>query len=320
MKYFASLFALFLAHDVHASPYYLRSNTQALANSLQRAESIPKMWKDSGYLEVKNTYLTLPFYTKLYEAFDLFIEELKQNSALQLQLSQAEQKFRASDTGKFFCSVPLGAKDRTQCAEKDNKYYFQFTQKYGHMLKEKLPDLFLQHPILNSFFDKLQIVHESCEHMFNQILHHVHGQDHVLDKVMRKGEKMAIVLKILTYYGENNSGTSPHYDKSGVTLILDNDDKGPESFVLCPYRAQFESSKLAPVTRLYQKNTCQSSAVLIPGTLLKHLGSEIMPTPHAVRSFQKTVRHALIAFALTPDTDVSGVSSQIIHKHLVPEL
>jgi hypothetical protein len=320
MKYFTSFFALFLAHDVHASPYYLRSHTRALVNSLKRAESIPKMWKDSGYLEIKNTYLTLPFYTKLYEAFDLFIEELKQNPSLQLQLSQAEQSFRASDAGKFFCSVPLGAKDRTQCAEKDNKYYFQFTQKYGHMLKKTLPDLFLQHPILNKFFGKLQTVHQSCEHMFDQILDHMHGQDSVLDKVMRKEGKLAIVLKVLTYYGENNSGTSPHYDKSGLTLILDNDDEGPESFVLCPYRDQFESFKLAPVTRSYQKNTFQSSAVLIPGTLLKHLGSQIMPTPHAVKSFQKTVRHALIAFALTPDTDVSGVSSQIIHKRLVPEL
>jgi hypothetical protein len=320
MKYFASFFALFLAHDVHASPYYLRSNTQALANSLKCAESIPKMWKNSGYLEVKNTYLTLPFYTKLYEAFDLFIEEFKQNIYLQLQLSQAEQNFRASDVGKFFCSVPLGAKDRTQYGEKDSRYYFQFTQKYAHMLKKTLPNLFLQNPILNDFFDKLEIVHQSCEHMFDQILHHLHGQDSVLDKAMRKEEKMAIVLKIVTYYGENNSGSLPHYDKSGLTLILDNDDEGPESFVFCPYRAQFESSKLAPVTRLYQKNTFQSSAVLIPGTLLKHLGSQIMPTPHAVRSFQKTVRHALIAFALTLDTDVSGVSSQIIHKRSVPEL
>lgn len=320
MKYFTSFFSFFLVHNVIASPYCLRSTTKAFLDSVQSAESISKTWKDSGYLELKNTYLTLPFYTNLYKSFDLFIKELKNKPDLQIQLSEAEKKFRASANGKFFCSVPLGAKDRTHCEEKDNKYYFQFTQKYYQALKMNCPKLFLQHPILNVFLNELQTAQQACERMFDQILDHLRGQDTVLDERMRKEGKLAVVLKILTYYGKDNSGTSPHYDKSGLTLILDNDDQGPESLVLSPYRAQFESSKLSPVTRLYQKNTRQSSAILLPGALLKHLGSSIMPTPHAVRSFQKNVRHAMIAFALTPNTDVSTVSSQIIHKRLVPEL
>ena len=303
-----------------ASPYNLRSNTKSLARSIEGVESVAKAWKTSGYVELKNTYLMDPFYTKLYETFDNFIEELERHPDLRTHLTEVEKKFRESSEGKFICSVPLGAKDRTGCQEKDHKYYFQFTQAYASMLKKIHPKLFAQYPVLTAFFDKLNVVYKSSEYMFDQVLQHLRTQNTDLDSVMRKEGKLAIVLKVLVYYSEDHGGTSPHYDKSGLTLILDNDDRGPESLMLCPYQKRFNAAKLAPVTRVYQKNASQSSALLIPGALLEHTGVQIPPTPHAVKSFQKNVRHALIAFALTPDTDVSTVSSQIIHKRFVSEL
>jgi hypothetical protein len=198
-------------------------------SSLEKVQTGNELQKE-GYIEIKNPYVTKSFFRDIYSDFEGMIHQANQDPVFRKALVTLEESFRASSYQKIFCGAPAGYRDRGKKAEKDKKQYFQFSREYYALVKEKHSDILERYPLLKDFFDKLAFVDYASKMMFKRIMHRFSKRHQTLSSVMYgQRSDLTVLIKVLAYDGASQeSGTSPHYDKSGLSLILDNDDQGKE--------------------------------------------------------------------------------------------
>ncbi|MBY0264148.1 MAG: NUDIX hydrolase [Holosporales bacterium] len=248
------------------------------------------------------------------------MEKSKTDAAFSQTLVDLEESFLNTEYKKIFCGAPAGcyrdctAEDRKH----DNKKYFQFSQEYADFVRTTHKGVLEAYPLLADFFTKVEAVDAGAKRLFKELLTPLQTTHPDLVQAMYKGrgEQLTVITKVLSYDPSTEElGTSPHYDKSGVTIILDNDDQVNDRLVVGPHHQPFDFSKLKAPQRQFDGNGTYSSALFIAGSLLRHQGIAIDPTPHAVLPVKSQHnRHSLIAFALLPYIDMNGPPTTITDK------
>jgi hypothetical protein len=89
-------------------------------------------------------------------------------------------------------------------------------------------------------------------------------------------------------------GTSPHYDKSAPSLILDHDDLEKENLVLSAQHHPFHFTRLPSAKRVHLGTANGSLALCTPGSFLKASGTTIAPTAYAVLPFHRLYTQSLL--------------------------
>lgn len=275
-------------------------------------------FKNNGFFEVKNDYVTKDFYQSIYADFDKIIAEAASNPAFKEDLLSIEKAFRETHYNKVFDGAPAGYRDCSSLDRKvDNKKYFQFNSEYYDFVKEKHSDILNKYSILKSFFDKLEYVSFVSKIMLadaSESLRKTHP--YITDAMYGDRKDLTVIIKVLSYdHNKKDLSTSPHYDKSALSLILNNDDKINNKLIISKFQDNFDFAKLLAPNRKFDDSGIYTSAILIPGALLQHVGISIQPTPHAVLESDNGDRHSIIAFALIPNIDVSRVETMIVNKN-----
>lgn len=274
--------------------------------------------KQNGFVEIKNTHATKYDYNGIYRDFEQVILEAQMDEEFADALIALEEAFQNTNYKKIFCGAPAGYRNCTAEPRKhDNKKYFQFSAEYHDFVRKNHEHVLDAYPILKTFFDKLKHIDSSSKLLFKDIIESLRETHPAVVTAMYGDRRdLTVIIKVLSYDTcLTELSTSPHYDKSGLTIILDNDDKVNDRLVLSSYQEKFDFEKLRAPERKFDDNNNYTSALFILGSLLQQQGIDLKPTPHAVLPSQSEhKRHSIIAFALLPNIDTTGVQTMIIDK------
>jgi len=280
----------------------------------QKNQTLINDFCEQGYTELKNQYFSKEFYRKTYNAFDNVIELFSEDPSSNNIISNVEKDF-GNHFQAIFSGAPTGYRDcRKIATKKDQKIYFQFCKEFYSLMLEKYSEVLIKFDILRVFFESLSTIDEKAKILFNQAIDNLeHDVSGLRDVLFRNRENLTVITRILRYESNHQFCTSPHYDKSGLTLVLDNSDLQNDKFRIGPHMKNFDMSLLLPPNRQFDGYKNSTSTLLFPGACLKKIGLNINPTPHVVLP-SETRRYAIVVFCLVPHIDTKDIQTTIINK------
>lgn len=268
------------------------------------AEGQFEVLQKQGFIEIANPYMSQQEYGALYDSFDHMIDLLSTDPVLFDALRDSEKEFLAEEKLlKRYCKTPPSYRDPAKDATKKRaKIYFQFIPEHYELLQQKYPAV-LEH--LADFFEKMQRVDALAKKLFEASLDQFDSDcPGIRTSLYGSHKELTVVTKIVRYKKSEQWGTTPHVDKSGLSLIWDSTDANHDSLVLYnDIIDQFEK----PI-RAFGFN----SVILIPGACLSKVNLPIKPTLHGVLPLASEYRHALISFALVPDISTDDIQTDYI--------
>ncbi len=298
---FLSVFLIFLSPKVFAVPIEpVSGHYQAI--------------KEKGFLEVGNPLYLQEDYHQLYRCFDDWIDLMTEDEALFLKMKSIEEEFLSFEELRLrYCSTPPSYRDPIRdMQKKHNKIYFQFIKEHYDLLQEKYPDLLQRCP---KFFEEMMRIDQLAKKIFLQVLEEL-AQDSpgIKETLFGKHKSLSVVSKIVRYKKTDQWGTTPHFDKSGLSLIWDSSDINHDSLVLCSDSEHPSIAKLSLPFRKFTYEQGLNSVILIPGSCLSRVGYDIKPTLHGVLPIKQEYRYAVISFALIPDIDTKDIPTDYIEQ------
>lgn len=274
---------------------------------------------ETGYYEFQNNYFTKLYYRRLYNYFDNFIELISKIPSFEEKVNDFEVKF-LEIYREPFCGTPTGFRDCSKkLNKKDQKIYFQFCTEYYSLIKrdEKARALLDEFVFLKIFLNYLDMISNKSKILLNESIDTLERDVPGLRKTLMGDRKeLTVVIRLLRYYGGSDKlCTSPHFDKSGLTLLLDNNDPvDAEKFIIGPYRDQFDPNQLSKPKRQFIGNKNYSSTLLFPGACLKLGNLPMNPVPHAALPAPAQHRYSLIAFCLVPNINTTVIQTTVFDK------
>ncbi|HEV8715456.1 MAG TPA: 2OG-Fe(II) oxygenase family protein [Candidatus Binatia bacterium] len=282
----------------------------------QEARRIEKSFFSTGYLEVPNALPDQRFFDHLYGLFEEFIEAIQNNLELERQIDAiGEEWLHHPDNFFFFSEAPPKFQDRTRRDDKADKLYAQFYFEFFCFLTERYGDLLGKFRSLRCFYSSLACLHYIALGVFLPLIRALDRTNPGLERRLFPEHRVPpIMIKILRYNSNTNWGTLPHYDKSGLSLIMNSDDANDENFVVGRHGdGILKPSDLKQPVRTSTPSNGRTSGIVIPGMCLQEAGfRRLKPTPHAVLPVTKsTNRHAVVAFWLVPEINPAGLITNV---------
>ena len=276
----------------------------------QSGVSIYEALNLNGFFEIKNCHFLKRDYNRLYEKFDSFIDLMDHNEAEFSQIQKFEKDFLSIQAyKKRYCSAPPSYRNpRTHTQKRFNKIYFQFINEHYELSKEVIT-----HPSISNFFSEMLNIDAMAKVVFAEILD-LMEKDHpgITDLAYGQYKDLTVISKIVRYDKSNGWGTTPHCDKSALTLIWDSDDDNDESLVICQDMSNPKIKNLTLPHRDFSHQLDATSTLLISGSIWEKIGVTLKPTVHAVAPIKKQRRHAVISFLLIPDIDMSTIPTDFL--------
>lgn len=300
---------------ITAAQCTLNESSSNFKNYIQQS-NIKNEFESNGFFEVPNNIVNKDKYRLLYKTFDNFIAAVNNSALLETILIDIEKKFLDSEYSAEFAGAPSGYRNCIKKeGKKDTKIYFQYSREYHNFVKNNYKEILQQYPIVRELLDQFEIIDDGSKKLFAESIKSLERTDpYVKNAMYGDREGLTVIMKVIRYDESKDLCTSPHYDKSGLTLILDNDDKENINLITAPYMTSFDFRKLSPPNRKFDKKPLITSAILIPGACMLKLGLNIYPTPHAVRPTTVKHRHSVIAFGLVPGMNTNGIQTTIVDK------
>jgi len=227
-------------------------------------------------------------------------------------IDNLEKEYGANeDLKKRYCSAPPSYRDsRKNLQKRFDKVYFQFMKEHYDMAFGDKKGVFEGKPKAVDFLHGMKKIDDTAKDMFIDIIEKIDVENPGFKKLIygQHGE-LTVVSKIVRYNKTESWGTTPHRDKSALTLIWDSDDLNDESLSLCKdlHNPSLERLEI-PQRQFSGKDNC-TSTILIPGLSLQQVGIALPGTVHGVLPFTQQFRHAVISFLLIPDIDMSQIQS-----------
>lgn len=269
--------------------------------------SMAKQLQERGLIEINNTDMIKNDYHKLYNDFDSFINLIDTNPTFAANLNKSEKEFLINqEQKKRYCGAPPSYRDpQIHKSKRFNKIYFQYIKEYHDQLKLNymLPDS------ANIFLNNMHKLDSIAKIYFGKVLDQLEDNQLNIKKLLYgNNNELTVISKIVRYKKDPlfKWGTTPHFDKSALTLIWNSDDDDNESLIVCEEPNSPSIDKLHKPQRIYADQNNASSTILIVGSAAQNTGLNIKPTLHGVTDFKKDYRHAVISFLLVPDIDMSG--------------
>lgn len=270
----------------------------------------------TGYHHVKMPDFSKTDYQKIYNCFNYLISLISKERSVEQAIIDSEEDFKKLYRG-IFCGAPSGYRDCNKISGKrDQKEYFQYSNEYHKLFKKKYNSILEKFSFFNLFLEYLEQIDKKSKEVLNTAINDLESNVPGLKKVLFENRReLTVIIKVLRYHGNNTLCTSPHYDKSGLTVVLDNNDVENDRFIIGPHMEQFDSSKLIPTTQPRNNlNSDSTFGFLFPGACLRKAGLPFDPIPHAVLPAKTPFRYSIIAFCLVPNLDTSDIETVIINK------
>jgi hypothetical protein len=254
-------------------------------------------------------------YERLYQNFDRFIDLMSNDKDFAVQIYELEKEFLSFDTcKKRYCSAPPSYRDpRVHASKRFNKIYFQFIKEHYDLLKQNHSDI-LRNQIANDFFQDMARLDAMAKELLVEIIELLEkSRPGIRDILYGKHKELTVISKIVRYEKIEGWGTTPHCDKSGISLIWGSDDDNDDSLLVCEDMENPSIEKLQKPLRLFSNKDNVTSTILIPGSACAKVGIDLKPTVHGVAPIHKEYRHAVISFLLIPDIDMSDIMSDFVN-------
>lgn len=277
-------------------------------STLCHTTPLPELLKNRGFKELPNRLMLKQDYRELYKSFDDFIELIENNPEFAQKVHDLESRFLGNKTQKArYCSAPPSYRDpRHHSTKRFDKIYFQFIREHYDLVKEEFRGIAGAH----KFIESMRYLDESSKIMFKKMLPKVEAHyPGFTEKVMGKHSELTVISKIVRYRRGDTPhwGTTPHVDKSALSLILDSDDHDDDSLWLCEDTSNPTMEGIKKPARIHSHKDDRSSALVIPGAACVKAGIDLKPTVHGVAPITTPFRHAVISFLLIPDMDMSDI-------------
>lgn len=263
-----------------------------------------------GYIEIENKSILKENYKTLYKKFDVFIEKMSNDKDFANKVYSSEKMYAANEAlKKRYCNAPPSYRDPvTHPTKRFNKIYCQYIVEHHELLKqdETLPKEALE------FYSLMNQVDSASKAIFHEQLQKLEKEKPGIQKLLYGSHTdLTVISKIVRYKKdlEHKWGTTPHFDKSALSLILDSDDKDNDSLLICEDVESPSIESLHKPHRMYAHKEDATSALLIPGLAFKQEKWDIKPTLHGVAAFDNEYRHAIISFLLIPDIDMANLQT-----------
>jgi len=266
-----------------------------------------------GFLEIENVDLLRRDYTGLYREYDNFIDLIDTDKEFFSALSRSEKEFVIDvDNCVRYCAAPPSYRNPNLHSKKiNNRIYFQYIKEHYDLIKQDYPDVLQKS---GCFLNHLTLVDQISKKYFATIIASLESRCPGITKIFYGNNKeLTVVTKIVRYQKTQDWHEKPHFDKSGLTIIWDNDDNH-QSLMLCKDTKNPTRAGLELPTRLFAESINSTSALLIGGLCLKALSYDIKPTLHYVGPIKNEYRHSVISFLLVPGIDTSAMQTEFIES------
>ncbi len=248
--------------------------------------SLEEQFKQKGYVEICNKRHGAATFDALYTYFDELIEFLQADPIWAQKLYSAKERFIRSSNRNYYSSDFFGFYDESKRAER-RQISFYYSIHFHEFMYSHYPE-FTQVLQITKFFDGCLEIHKTYGDVFSQAALEL-GLEAIFSWKYAGPPILVKVVKYLASY----TAAKPHYDGTLFSLFLDSTDN--QSLLLSPYKSIFTVDDFSSPLREFNRESDQSSLLLIPGALLTEFS--IYPTPHIVIQSSK-VRYATIAFAM----------------------
>ena len=243
------------------------------------------------------------WFTILYSRYDDLANLIQREPELLKIWEQAIEQWRdEGDNRGFYCSIPPVFKDRSGRKGKRNKSYLQYCLDFANSAAFRNSPLALRKEI-SAIFELLGELHFRCVALFQQALRSICENEAELARFAASDRLSPIIFKLLRYNPDpKRFGSGPHFDKSGLSLLLHADDP-VVSYRVGPYRDDvFKYTELVKPMDYPNHSTEPNHAVLVSGSCLREVGfSNFGPSPHSVLPIGGTTpRHSIVAFMVVP--------------------
>jgi hypothetical protein len=264
------------------------------------ADQIVDSFEKQGYYELLNENMGSSSFDLLYEEYDYYIEQENKNptwSGVMASLNKEYSKILAPQIH----SSPLIGYRSEHCTPGLVSFYY--SEDYHKFL--------LKHPRykeigsekLEAFLNHLHLIWENLHHQMEQIINDLENSYPIKKVLYNKDNKLLFQVKVLRYIPSKPVPIRGHFDFTGLTFLVDNNEGNKESLLLSPFRDSFSVSDFLPPNRYIPRQATSSSILLIPGAFLKYCKLPINPTAHLILK-SPHVRYSIVAFALLPKHNI----------------
>jgi len=247
------------------------------------AVSLLEQFKQAGYSEIIEHFLSAEDFDSLYKSFDAFIAFLQAHDPVAKKLFAAKERFIRSKNREYYGTDFFGFFDESQ-KEGRCQISFYYSTHFHEFLLSNYPE-FKNIPELIFFLERCRQIQDSCVPIF------LAAAQELTVNIFSSGT-MPVLLKIIKYLPDYYA-TKPHYDGTAFSLFLNSTDT--QALLICPYKSFLNPKDFCPII---PKDL--NSVLLIPGIQLAQFS--IFPTPHIVIASGR-IRYATVAFALRPDNN-----------------
>lgn len=270
-----------------------------------------------AFAEIDNGYLLKNHYEEIYKNFGMFIETINDNEDLAKLIRETENKFLAdAELKDRYCQAPPSYRDpRKNPSKRHDKVYFQFVKEHYQLIQEEYPELLIKYPIIKMFLDSMLKLDEISKTLFLQALDKLEKDlPGIKEKIFGDYEELTVISKIVRYEKSEKWGTTPHFDKSALTLIWDSSDPDNDCLLVCEDSNNPTMAAFKKPTRLFTNQDGKTSTLLITGLALPEIDINVSPTAHGVAPIKTEIRYAVISFLLVPHLDMTKLQTDFIEK------
>lgn len=261
------------------------------------ANPILDSFETLGYYELLNETLGSTSFDLLYEEYDHYIDQTNSNSAWSNAINSINREY-SNLLALQIHSVPLiGYRSERYTPGLASLFYsedyHQFLinhPRYPEIASKEL-EAFLDHfnILWKTLYQKAELLVEQIAETHPNIKNILYTQDH----------KLLFQIKALKYTPCKPKLIPAHFDFTGLTFLVDNNEGSRESLLLSPFHIPLIPSDFLPPKRCIPRLQDSSSLLVIPGAFLKYCQLPINPTAHLILKTPH-IRYSTVAFILLP--------------------
>ncbi len=271
-----------------------------------------------GTFILKEDFPPQYYFEELYRDVDAILDQIKCDPYLSRKLKEASNKWISQIRNKGFWGDLALEFHFEEIETSKHRDELVVTIDFISFFEKNYQSVYANFPLLKIVHRQILWINEIIERKFKSLLYDLErSYSGVTERICGFSRNLPIAYRLIRYHSSESYASALHFDKSAMSILLNNTDRGQESKqVLAVYKEKLNLKDLKAVRLKNANNDDRTSALVIPGLGLEAIGVDIMPTPHAVLPFVKQgcYRHAFVAYLMVPYTIINSMTSKILVK------
>lgn len=273
----------------------------------EKAKPKPRMtvtsyFSERGYYPLKKKFPGQETFNRLYSILDATLDQLEYDPYLFKRIKFIERQFNKSVDNQCYYSMGVKQKFHHGFIHKDesSKFSVQINLDFILYIERKFPELLVAFPILSQLNTEIKEMHRLASIEFFKVIKQLNKQYRGFTRrVLCNPRKPMPILFYIEKFTQGSSSAEQyavemHEDNSALTMIMNNTDFDAQNLIVSV------NDKPEPVQKRISHRSISSTGIIFPGKMLKTIGIDIEPTPHAVKQFSQPFRYALVAYLIIP--------------------